>query len=177
MAKSPRMNIRSLVFAAMALGLVACGGGDHRPQQTPQVPWHSASAKLAKYVTNADGSLTRAQLETGLRLDFAKADVKKTGCLDDDETRTVNEERWAEDRSTTTPLMDFKGKGCIDYGEFAAAPRSEFDALDRDSNGILTKQELNPYAPQNKDDGSGDQDSGHHHGHHGGGDSSSSGSN
>jgi hypothetical protein len=168
MAKSLRMNIRFLLIPALALGLVACGG-EHRPQQTPQVPWHPASAKLIKYVTNADGSLTRAQLEAGLRRDFAVADVKKTGCLDADETRAVNAQRWAEDQSTTTPLMDFKGKGCIDFDEFAAAPRSEFDALDRNSDGVLSKQELNPYAPQKKDDGSGDAQGGHHHGHHGGG--------
>jgi len=137
------------------------------------MPWHAASAKLIHYDANHDGSLTRAELEAGLRADFAKADVKKTGCLDDDEARAVNEQRWADDRSTTTPLVDFKGKGCIDFDEFAAAPRSVFDALDRDGNGVLSPQELNPYAPAKKDDGSSSPDSGHHHDHHGGGDTPS----
>lgn len=125
---------------------------------------------LIKYDANHDGSVTRAEMEAGLRADFAAADVKHTGCLDTDETRAINDQRYAADQSTYSPLVDFKGKGCIDFDEFAATPHSLFDTLDRDNNGILTPQELNPYAPA-KTPGEGDT-SGEHHGHgghHGGG--------
>jgi Ca2+-binding EF-hand superfamily protein len=138
---------------ACALGLSACGT-DHPDRKPPEVPWHPATQMLQKYVTNADGSLTRAQMEAGVRKDFDTADKDKTGCLDADETRAINEERLAEDQSTASPLVDFTGKGCIDFTTFSNTPRSLFQALDRDNNGVLTSQELHPWLPPpKKDDG------------------------
>jgi hypothetical protein len=151
------------------LGLSACAG-DKPDRKPPEAPWHPATAMLAKYVKNADGSLTRAQMETGLHADFNAADKNKTGCLDANETRVINQERLAEDRSTASPLVDFTGKGCIDFMQFANTPRSLFDALDTDNNGILTAHELHPWEPApKKDDDQAAPASSHHHRH--GGDS------
>jgi hypothetical protein len=41
--------------------------------------------------------------------------------------------------------MDFKGDGCIDFKEFAAAPRSLFDQMDIDSDGKVTPKEMQPH--------------------------------
>jgi Ca2+-binding EF-hand superfamily protein len=98
---------------------------------------------LEKYA-GKDGIVTRAAMEAGLRADFAKADVDHNGCLDADEARTVNEERWKESASTASPLIDFKHNGCIDFDEFAATPRSLFDLLDKKGDGRLTPAELHP---------------------------------
>ena len=123
---------------------------------------------LQKYVTNTDGSLTRAQMEAGLHKDFDAADKNKTGCLDTDEVRTINEERLAEDQSTASPLVDFTGKGCIDFETFSNTPRSLFQALDRDNNGVLTSPELHPWLPApKKDDGQSTPPAEHHHSHGG----------
>ena len=161
------MRNSSLLICGFALALAGCASHpEHR--KPPEAPWHPATAMLSKYVTNADGSLTRAQMMAGLRRDFAAADKDHSGCLNDDETRTINEERYAADQSTYSPLVDFKGKGCIDFDEFIATPTSLFDTLDRDNNGVLTKKELSPYG-DNKGEGG---ESGEHHGHgghHGGG--------
>jgi hypothetical protein len=157
------MKKLSLLVCVCALGLSACAGD--KPHRKPQeAPWHPATAMLTKYIKNADGSLTRAQMETGLHADFGAADKNKTGCLDTDETRVINEERLAEDQSTASPLVDFTGKGCIDFTQFANTPRSLFDALDIDNNGILTAHELHPWepAPQKGSD-QGAAASRHHH--------------
>jgi Ca2+-binding EF-hand superfamily protein len=161
------MKRLQLLLCGMALVLSACGT-DHHDRKPPEAPWHPATAMLEKYVTNADGSLTRAQMETGLRADFNAADKNHTGCLDTDETRAINEERLAEDKSTASPLVDFSGKGCIDFDTFASTPRSLFDTMDRDNNGVLTAQELHPWQPPKKDGEQGGQNA--HRGRHAPGD-------
>lgn len=157
-----------LIMCAAALMLSACAGDDHPDRKPPEVPWHPATQMLQKYVTNTDGSLTRAQMEAGLHKDFDAADKNKTGCLDTDEVRTINEERLAEDQSTASPLVDFTGKGCIDFETFSNTPRSLFQALDRDNNGVLTSQELHPWLPApKKDDRQSTPPAEHHHSHGG----------
>jgi Ca2+-binding EF-hand superfamily protein len=171
------MRYTAIAIFGFAVMLAGCAGGGDEHRKPREAPWHPASAMLTKYITNADGSLTRAQMDAGLRRDFNAADVKHAGCLDEDETRAINEQRYAADQSTYSPLVDFKGRGCIDFDEFAATPLSLFDTMDRDNNGVLTAKELNPYA--DKKPGEGDDDS-EHHGHdgrHGGGDPNGPGGN
>ena len=161
------MKTLPLLLCACAFGMAACAAdGPHR--KPPEAPWHPATAMLTKYVKNPDGSLTRAQMEAGLRAEFAAADKNKTGCLDIGETRTINEERLAADQSTASPLVDFTGKGCIDFTQFANTPRSLFDALDRDNNGVLTKYELRPWEPVPKKDGDSNTPASGHHRQRGG---------
>jgi hypothetical protein len=123
--------------------LSGCGGGP-RPNDRERSNYHPPSAMLEKYDANHDGTVTRAELEAGLRADFAKADAKHTGCLDSDEVSAVNQQRWQEDQSTASPLVDFKGQGCVDFSEFAATPRSLFEQMDRDGDGQVTQRELHP---------------------------------
>jgi hypothetical protein len=125
-----------------ALALAGCASAPHHGEQPKQ--WHPAVNMLIKYA-GKDGTVTRAELDAGLRADFAKADYKHKGCLDDDEARAVNEQRFAEDQSAASPLVDLKQQGCIDFYEFADTPRSLFDELDVDGNGILTPKELHPF--------------------------------
>ncbi len=98
---------------------------------------------LDKYA-DKDEVVTRAAMEAGLRADFAKADTNHDGCLEANEVRTVNEERWRVDESAASPLIDFEHNGCIDFDEFVATPRSLFDQLDKNGDGKLTPQELHP---------------------------------
>ena len=132
-----------LIFSSfLVIAIAGCASAPaHRDEQPKE--WHPAINMLLKY-TGKDGNITRAEMNAGLRADFAKADYKHKGCLDDDESRAVNEERWKEDQAAASPLVDFSQDGCISFAEFAAAPRSLFDQLDTDGNGILTQKEMHP---------------------------------
>jgi hypothetical protein len=136
-----------LILASLVLLVAGCAGPRHRPAQPEQ--WHPPSAMLDKYADKT-GIVTRAAMEAGLRADFAAADKNHDGCLDAEEVRPINEERWKEDQSTASPLIDFRHNGCIDFDEFAATPRSLFDQIDRKGDGKLTPKELHPgrSAPQ-----------------------------
>jgi Ca2+-binding EF-hand superfamily protein len=138
-------------LAVAAVVLSGCGGG--RPREGDQRgAYHPPSAMIEKYDANHDGTITRAELEAGMRADFAKADARHTGCLDNDEVSVVNQQRWTEDQSTASPLVDFKGQGCVDFSEFAATPRSLFEQLDRDEDGQVTQRELHPQRRPADDD-------------------------
>ncbi|HEX4533889.1 MAG TPA: hypothetical protein VH000_06640 [Rhizomicrobium sp.] len=138
------MNTSLRVLAlSTAFALAACGSPHHGPPN-PDLNWHPASGMLQKYVTNPDGSLTRAQMDAGLKRDFDAADANHDGCLNADEAGIVNQRRWQEDASTASPLIDWNRDGCINFSEFGMTQRSLFDQLDSDGTGKLTREELHP---------------------------------
>jgi Ca2+-binding EF-hand superfamily protein len=97
---------------------------------------------LTKYDANKDGTVTRDELIAGLRAEFAAHDVKRNGCLDDDQVADINQSRVDSDQSTASPLIDWNQDGCINYTEFSAAPYSLFDQMDRNRDGKVTPQEM-----------------------------------
>ncbi|HXM00841.1 MAG TPA: hypothetical protein VN932_13005 [Rhizomicrobium sp.] len=163
----PALAAFSIIFALAGCGDMF-GDGAHRRPEHQEAPWHPATAILTKYITNKDGSLTRAQMEAGLRADFAAADTDHDGHLDEAEVRAVNQQRLQLDQSTASPLVDWNHDGYVDFQEFSANARSLFDELDRDGDGTLTAAELNPRGDTTKKPGD-QQDPGAHHGHRGGG--------
>jgi hypothetical protein len=100
---------------------------------------------LLKYAA-PDGSLTRAQMNAGLKADFDKLDIKHAGCLDSDQVGAINAARIADDQSTASPLQDWNQDGCIDLREFSTAANSLFDQLDVNNDGTITAKEFNPRA-------------------------------
>ena len=130
----------SAVMVLAALVAAGCSGSPKsRPEWVPE--WHPPVEMLEKYA-DKKGVVTRAAMEKGLRAEFEAADANHTGCLDQNEVRTINEERWKTGASTSSPLIDFRQTGCIDFNEFAATPRSLFDQLDKNGDGTLTPKEL-----------------------------------
>jgi Ca2+-binding EF-hand superfamily protein len=123
--------------------LAACSSGPPKHAGPRAEEWHPPAEMLDKYA-DTSGSVTRRAMEAGLRADFDKADINHDGCLNDAEVGAINQERWKENASTASPLIDFKHAGCIDFEEFAATPRSLFDQLDRKGNGVLTREQLHP---------------------------------
>lgn len=145
------MGFRIALVTCAGFALAACGGSArHHPRQNAEPQFHPPQAMLLAYDANHDGSVTRAEMEAGLRADFAKADKDHNGTLDLEEVRAVNEARWKADASTASPLVDWNHDGVVDFTEFAGTARSLFDELDRDGNGVLSPQELRNMRPAAK---------------------------
>ena len=144
-----RSQFRGLAAVACAVALSGCAmlGGHHdrgRREGPREAEWHPPRAMLLRYDANHDGSVTRAEMDAGLKADFARADTNRDGRLDEDEVRAVNKQRWSDDASTASPLVDWNHDGTVDFEEFAATERSLFDQMDANGDGILTPDELNP---------------------------------
>ncbi len=160
------MRIALLVTIPVLVLLAGCGGGQHeqpppwmRPAEKPRDEnYHGGnSAMLLRYDANHDGTLTRDELISGLKAEFAAHDLKHTGCLDDEQVAQINQQRIDTDQSSATPLVDWNQDGCIDYTEFSAVPYSLFDQLDRDRDGKLTPKELGTPAAKPDDQPDADQ--------------------
>jgi hypothetical protein len=171
------MNKCALIFLPLALVLCGCGSdaprhGRWNPNATPRDEnWHSPAAALLRYDANHDGILTRAELIAGLHAEFNAYDVNHNNCLGPDQVRAINQMRVQQDGSQASPLVDWNQDNCIDFNEFSGASLSLFDTLDKNGDGQLTQQELNPTAarqPGTGQSGQG-QGGGHHGGHRGGG--------
>ncbi len=155
------------VCGLVILLLAGCASTPKRAH-SQEPPWRPAAAMLIVYAA-PDGSLTRAQMEAGLHRDFNKADVNHDGCLNQAEVRAINQQRLKDDESAASPLIDFKNTGCLDFEEYAAAPRSLFDQLDVSGTGKLTAQQLKPGSKPQTTQGQSPDNTGEGHHRHGGG--------
>lgn len=100
--------------------------------------------QMRRFDANKDGTVTRAELDGALKADFAALDKNHDGKLDGDEVRAENDRRYAESGTQYSPLLDWNQDGVIGFGEFANAPRSLFEQLDEDHDGVLSPSELKP---------------------------------
>jgi Ca2+-binding EF-hand superfamily protein len=138
------MRYRLSVFLLAAV-LSACASHHRRiPENERPREWHPARDQLLKYDANHDGTVTKAEMEAGLKAQFDAADVDHDGCLKVDEVRSLNAKRIQELGSTATPLIDWNQDGCVDFDEFAGPVRSLFTQMDRNEDGKLDPKELNP---------------------------------
>jgi hypothetical protein len=109
--------------------------------------WHSGKMLIAHYDANNDGTVTRSELEAGLRQNFLQADTDHDGRLNPDEAAAANQRRIRLDESTAIPLIDWNNDGFVDFEEFSAGVRSQFEQLDLDGDGQVTLFEFRR-APQ-----------------------------
>lgn len=115
-------------------------------------PASSLLKTLMAYDTDHGGHVTRAELEAGLHKEFDAADKDHDGKLNLEEMRAVNDKRWHEEGAAVTPLADWNGDGVVDFDEFAAGPRSLFEQLDKNHDGMLSPKEIDPRAATKKKD-------------------------
>lgn len=143
--------MRKTVLAVLVLALAGCA--DDRPprerEEKPK-PFHPSIELLQRYDANHDGTITRAEMEAGLKAEFAAADTNHDGRLDLDEARAVNEQRWSENASTTSTVVDWNQDGFVDFNEFAGTARSLFAELDKDGDGQVTPKEISPHGEAKK---------------------------
>ncbi len=141
------MKLLPSAAAILTFALAACSDGPPPEPRERPTPFHPPIELIQHYDANHDGVLTRAELEAGLKADFAAADANHDGRLDAEETRAVNGQRWSEGLSTTSTLVDWNQDGYVDFAEFAGTARSLFVELDRDGDGRLTPKEMGTAAP------------------------------
>src|SRR5262249_1041227 len=140
--------------------LLGCGSGSsfmHRdpdrntgPRGMRADPSGTAAAikQLLRYDADKDGQVTRAEMEAGLRPDFAALDKNPDGKLNRDEVHEEKARCYKEDWPEYSPLLDWNQDGYIDFKEFASTLRSIFDQLDKNHDNVLDETELKmPHGP------------------------------
>lgn len=114
-----------------------------------------AAALLLRYDSDKDGVITRDEMEAGLKVDFAAADINHDGCLDPGEVRDENDKRLAQEGAAASPLKDWNLDGCVDIHEFSNVAHSYFGLVDRNKDGRVTVADLRgptmPIAPPGSD--------------------------
>jgi hypothetical protein len=145
------MNRMAGVIAVGSAVLVAIGFGNVYAAQRVPTGLPASAALLLRYDANHDGTVTRDEMEAGLKADFAAADVSGDGCLDPVEVRQENQRRLTRDGAEASPLVDWNLDGCVDLREFGNTAHSYFDLADRTKDGRVTLLELRgpsmPIAP------------------------------
>jgi hypothetical protein len=137
----------AILVACSALPLQGCGMFGGGEAAAPVVQHQTASrpnsdcARLMPLVSNPDGSLTRAELETGLKAEFKKWDKDGNGALSQAEVEPLNEYLRSLNAGAS-PVMDWNGDGKVDFQEFAGGWRTMFDLCDLRSDGTVTKAEM-----------------------------------
>lgn len=142
-----------LQILALTLVLSACADRRDRGPHETDTDFHPTIDLLTKYDANHDGTITRAEMEEGLKKEFDAADTNHDGKLDPDEVAAVNAQRWNEDKSTASTIVDWNQDGFVDFNEFAGTARSLFADIDRDGDGQLTPKELQDYRGHKKRSG------------------------
>jgi Ca2+-binding EF-hand superfamily protein len=137
------------IIVLCAAALAGCAGERHwSPIAAPRSEdWHTGKMMIANFDNNGDGTVTREELEAGLRQNFRQADTNGDGRLDAGEVEAANQRRIALDESTAIPLIDWNQDGYVDFNEFSAGIRSQFLQLDLNGDGKVTIDEFR-HAPQ-----------------------------
>jgi hypothetical protein len=143
---------RDFALALAALGFASVVNiGTAWPAGRIPVGLPPAAGLLLRYDANSDGVVTRAEMEAGLKADFAAADLDHNGCLDPEEVRQENDRRLAQDGAAASPLKDWNLDGCVDIHEFSNLAHSYFSLADRNRDDRVTVADLRgptmPIAP------------------------------
>jgi hypothetical protein len=140
-------RIANLHAGAVAALILTVSGMALAAQRLPAgLP--ASAALLLRYDANHDGIITRAEMDAGLKADFAAADSNGDGCLDPGEVRAENQARLTRDGAEASPLVDWNLDGCVDIREFSNTVHSYFDLADKTKDGKVSQLELRgPSAP------------------------------
>lgn len=143
--------------AVLAAGLQGCAlnpfGSSERPRpapmaevadpsavEAPKPARQPASMGLQRFDLNADGEVSKAEMDAGLQTDFKKEDKNSDQTLDVAEARALNERLRQE--QNTSPVFDWNADGRIVFAEFATQWRTLFDRSDRNGDGVVDEEEL-----------------------------------
>ena len=97
---------------------------------------------MLSFDANKDGTISREEVEAGLKVQFATADVDHNGSLNLSEIQAENTRRWQRNGTASSPLIDWNQDGGVSLAEFSGTAHSVFAELDRDKGGSLVGAEL-----------------------------------
>jgi hypothetical protein len=141
----------AIMAAGAAIAISALAGGLSAAERLPPGLPPSA-ALLLRFDADKDGLITKDEMETGLKADYAAADTNADGCINPSEVRTENGLRLRRDATQASPLVDWNLDGCVDIREFGNTAHSYFDLADRTKDGRVSQLELRgpamPVAPR-----------------------------
>jgi Ca2+-binding EF-hand superfamily protein len=130
-----------LLIASACAGPRNPGANANRPP--PPITETEQNIKLMlSYDENSDGTVTRQELEDGLRRQYAAADLNHDGKIDLKEMQAENDRRFRAFGTEASPLIDWNQDGIIDFDEFASTTRSVFEEMDKNHDGKLDNNEL-----------------------------------
>jgi hypothetical protein len=101
-----------------------------------------SAALLLRYDADSNGTITKPEMETGLKADYEAADLDHNNCLNSPELRAENDRRLKRDAGQATPLVDWNLDGCVNMAEFGGTVRSYFTFADRTKDGTVSTMEL-----------------------------------
>jgi hypothetical protein len=133
--------MKTFRIVSSAIVVVACGAVLPAAAQTASdLP--PSSVLLVRFDSDKDGNITKAEMEAGLKGDYALADLDHNNCLNAAELRAENERRLRREGGQATPLVDWNVDGCVNMAEFGGAVRSYFTFVDRSKDGSVNEVEL-----------------------------------
>lgn len=97
---------------------------------------------MLSFDVNKDGSVSRDEVEAGLKQQFEQADADHNGSLNLGEMQAENGRRWQASGTASSPLIDWNLDGTVSFAEFSGTAHSVFAQLDRDQGGSLAGAEL-----------------------------------
>src|SRR6185503_13684913 len=103
----------AIVAAGAAIAASALAGALSAAERLPPGLPPSA-ALLLRYDADKDGSITKEEMEAGLKSDYASADSNSDGCINPAEVRAENALRLRRDAAQASPLVDWNLDGCVD---------------------------------------------------------------
>lgn len=111
-----------------------------QPAEPPKSRRVIEAQPLVRFDANADGMVTRAELEQMLAADFKKEDANGDEVLDVGEARALNERLRGE--PGLSPVFDWNADGRLVFAEFATQWRTLFQRADIDGDGTVDEEEL-----------------------------------
>lgn len=151
------MIVGAALFALLAQAAPAATAPAAPPPATKARIQAEVKANFDRLDANKDGFVDKAEAQKGLDLEvaarekrrsdgvsaaFARLDTNKDGSLSRAEFDAISNKVRAPTGNPYLTENDTNKDGRVSLSELAARTSTQFDAMDRDKNGVLSPQEL-----------------------------------